>query len=107
MPSWVARLVSVGELARSPRPPPPLRGLRDLRQPEVQDLDRAVVADFDVLRFEIAMDDALLVRGFEGVGDLTGDREGVGSGRAERRDRASDRSSPATSSITSVLASTP
>ena len=52
---------------------------------------------------EIAMDDALLVRGFERVGDLARDRQRVGERRcAPRRDDRGDRSSPSTSSITSA-----
>ena len=46
-------------------------------EPEVQYLDRPVVADFDVRWFEIAVDDALLMRGFERLRDLAGDRQGV------------------------------
>jgi hypothetical protein len=43
-----------------------------LRQPKIEHLDRAIVADLDVGRFQIAMDDALLVSGFEGFSDLLG-----------------------------------
>ena len=46
-----------------------------LRQPEVEHLHRAVGPDLDVRGLEIAMDDALLVRGFERVGDLPRDRQ--------------------------------
>ena len=46
-----------------------------LREPEVEHLHRAVVADLDVGRLQIAMDDALLVRGFERLGDLLRDRQ--------------------------------
>ena len=46
-----------------------------LRQPEVEHLDRAVRRDLDVGRLEIAMDDALLVRGVERVRDLPRDRQ--------------------------------
>ena len=53
------------------------RSLQSFRQAEVQDLHRAVGADLDVGGFQIAMDDALLMRGFDGVGDLSGDGDGV------------------------------
>ena len=46
-----------------------------LREPEVEDLHRTVVADLDVGRLEIAMDDALLVRGLERVRNLARNRE--------------------------------
>ena len=54
-----------------------LAGRRTLgfRQAEVEHLDGAVGADLDVARLEIAMDDALLVRGVERVGDLPRDAE--------------------------------
>ena len=42
---------------------------------EVQHLHGAVLANLDVRRLEIAMDDALLVRGFEGLRHLPGDRQ--------------------------------
>ena len=46
-----------------------------LRQAEVEQLDRAVRRDLDVGGLQIAMDDALVVRGFERVGDLPRDAE--------------------------------
>ncbi len=58
-------------------------GPRELGQAEVEDLDAAVVRHEDVLGLEIAVDDALLVRGAEAAGDL----ERVVDGLA-RRDRA-------------------
>ena len=45
-------------------------GVEGLRQPEVQHLHRAVLADLDVRRLQVPMNDPLLVRGFEGLGDL-------------------------------------
>ena len=52
-------------------------GVERLRQAEVEHLDRAVGADLDVGGLEIAMDDALLVRGLERVGDLPRDRRAL------------------------------
>jgi hypothetical protein len=46
-----------------------------LRQPEVEHLHRAVLADFDIRRLEVAMDDALLVRHLKRVRDLARDDE--------------------------------
>ena len=40
--------------------------------------------DLDVGGLEVAMDDALLVRGFERVGDLPRDRQRVGERRSAR-----------------------
>ena len=50
---------------------------RAFGQPEVQHLHRAVLADFDVGGLQVPMDDPLLVRGFERLGNLLGDREGL------------------------------
>ena len=58
-------------------------GVPRLGEPEVEDLDRAVGSDLDVGGFEIAVDDALLVRRLEGLGDLEGDGDGL-----VHRDRA-------------------
>ena len=55
-------------------------------QAEIEDLDRAVGADLDVRGFEIAMDDAPLVRGFERVGDLFRDRQRFGQRYRTLRD---------------------
>ena len=43
------------------------------RQPEVQHLHGAVLADLDVRGLQIPMDDTGLVGRFEGFGDLLGD----------------------------------
>ena len=57
--------------------------LDQLRKAEVQDLYRAVGRQLDVRRFQIPMDDALLVRRVQCLGDLTrngqrlGHRQGV------------------------------
>ena len=49
------------------------RRLYRLRQPEVQHFHRAVGAHFHVRRLQIAMDDALLMRGFKRLGNLLRD----------------------------------
>jgi hypothetical protein len=75
-----------------------------LREAEVQHLHRAVRAHLDVGRLEIAMDDALIVRGFERIGDLSRDRADVGE-RHRPRAMIAERSSPSTSSMTRALSS--
>ena len=47
--------------------------LGQLGETEIEHLDRAVGGDLDVGGFEVAMDDALPVRGFERFGNLSGD----------------------------------
>ena len=78
------------------------RWLHRFRQAEVEHLHRAVGADLDVRGFQVAMDDALLVRRFQRLGNLLRDRQ-----RFVDRDRAARdalrRSSPSTSSITSAV----
>ena len=78
----IAGVVIVGDM-RHVRAAPSPRRLHRLRQPEVEHLHRAVGAHLDVRGLQIAMDDALLVRGFERVGDLLRDRQ-----RFVERDRA-------------------
>ena len=62
----------------------PSRGFRlspvGFCETEVEDLDRAFLGELQVRRFEIAMDDALLVRGLEAFGDLLGDGDGFAGG---------------------------
>ena len=58
-------------------------GPRELGEAEVEDLDAAVVRDEDVLGLQVAVDDALLVRGAEAARDLQGVVDGLA-----RRDRA-------------------
>ena len=41
-----------------------------LRESEIQNLDRLVRRDLDVGRFQVAVDDAVLVRGLQSFGDL-------------------------------------
>ena len=57
-----------------------------LGQAEVEDLDAAVLGDEDVVRLEIAVDDALVV----GRGEALGDLRGVVDRLAHRQRRASD-----------------
>ena len=58
----------------SPASPP---RVRQLRQPEVEDLDAAVLRHEHVLRLQVAVDDALLVRRGQAVGDLHGEVDGL------------------------------
>ena len=55
---------------RGPRIPDPGSRVHRFRQPEVEHFDGAVGADLDVRGLQIAMDDPLLVCGFERLGDL-------------------------------------
>ena len=70
-----------------------------LREAKVEHLDGAVLPYLDVGRLQIAVDDPLVVRRFQGLGDLLRDRQCF-----VERDRAVydplRRSSPSTSSIT-------
>ena len=50
-------------------------GVQRLGQAEVQHLDRALARELDVLRFQVAMDDAALVRRLERFGNLQRDRQ--------------------------------
>ena len=59
---------SVGDIDRLRRRAP--GGLRRLRQSKVEDFHRAVRPHFDVRGFQIAVNDPLLMRGFERVRDL-------------------------------------
>ena len=56
-----------------------------LRETEVQDFHHAVVADDDVGGFEVAVDDAGVMRGLERVGDLARDADGFADGKTARR----------------------
>ena len=57
-----------------------------LGEAEVEDLHHAVRRDLDIGRFEIAVHDALLVRGVEGIGDLPSNRQRVGDRHWSARD---------------------
>ena len=56
-----------------------------LGKPKVQHFHRAVGADFDIRGFQIAVNDPLLVRRFEGVGDLLGDGQRLVEGNRASR----------------------
>ena len=58
-----------------------------LRQPEVEHFHRAVGAHLDIRGFQIAMDDALVVRGFQGVCDLLRNRQRVVQRHGSARDQ--------------------
>ena len=60
-------------------------------QAEVQNLHAAVVGDEDVLGFQIAMDDALVVRGRETVGDLERVLDGLARAEAAPSDPLAQR----------------
>ena len=66
----VACAVTVGEFAAAESP---IRRIERFGQPEVQDLHRPVVANFDVRRLQIAMDDAVVVGLLERLGNLPRD----------------------------------
>jgi len=55
-------------------------------EPEIEDLDRPVWPELDVGRFEITVDDALLVRRLESFGDLERDGDRLGAGDRAARD---------------------
>ena len=60
---------------RHRRPACARRGGREFRDSEVQHLHRPIGSDLDVRGLEIAVDDPLLVRSFERLGDLLRDRQ--------------------------------
>ena len=72
--------------------------LRQLGQAEVEDLHAAVVGDEEVLGLEVAMDDAVVVRGGEAVGDLDGVVDGLAHRQRDRRSSRSRSVSPSSSS---------
>ena len=73
-----------------------------LRQAEIEHLHRAVVQTLILAGFEIAVDDALFVGGVQRLGDLSGDRQGVGP-PDWAAPMSGERSSPSTSSMTSAV----
>ena len=56
-------------------------------EPEVQDFHRAVVSHFDVRRLQIAMDDPVLMRLLERLGDLARNRQRVLEWHGPARDQ--------------------
>ena len=66
-------------------------GSERLRQAEVQHLHRAVRPDLDVGGLQVAVDDALLVRGFERLGDLLRDRQRLVERNRPLRDAVGER----------------
>ncbi len=52
-----------------------------LSEAEIEDFDDAFGGDDDVAGFEVSVDDAFFVGGFEGFGDLPGEGEGFGEGQ--------------------------
>jgi hypothetical protein len=64
--------------------------LHRLREAEVQYLYYPIGAHFDVGRLEITIDDALLVRRFERLDDLLGDRECLIEWNGSARDALSE-----------------
>lgn len=61
------------------------------RQAEIQDLDRAVRPHFDVGRFQVPMDDAKFVRGFESISDLPGNGTRVSNRKRATLDDVGER----------------
>ena len=59
-------------------------GFRELGQAEVEDLGAIVRGDEDVLRLQVAVDDALLVCGGESEGDLPRVLHGLAHGQRLR-----------------------
>jgi len=57
-------------------PEPAVLRIERLGQAEIEDLHRAIRPHLHVGRFQVAMDDAALVRVFQPFGDLLGDVQG-------------------------------
>ena len=93
IPAAVPVWARVGDCDRSAEDVAPALAAPRLRQAEVEHLDLAVWRDLHVGRLQVAVDDALLVRVLEGLGDLLGDS-----------DRLVDRNRPALQSLREVLA---
>ena len=66
-------------------------GLHRFRQTEVEHLHRAIGPHLDVRGLEIAVDDPLLVRRFERLGDLLRDRQRLVDGDRSLRDAIGER----------------
>ena len=65
--------------------------IRELREPEIEDLHRTVRRDLDIRRLEISMDDPLLVRRFERLADLPRDRQRLVERHRSARDAIGER----------------
>jgi hypothetical protein len=74
--------------AGGPRVEPPLR------QPEVEDLRASVPGDEDILRLEVAVNDALLVSGRQPLGDPAGELEGAAQRQRSRCEAGPGASGP-------------
>ena len=79
------------------------RWIERLRQAEIEHLDRAIAADFHIGGFEIPVDHARLVSGFNGFGHLPGKDERLGW-RNGPAGNAVGEVGPPTSSMTSARA---
>ena len=84
---------------RAPEPSPVAGTEGDPREAEVEDLDPAVAGEEDVLRLEVAVDDALGVRRRQAVREGGPDLDGLAQGRAPLLRRRRD-VSPSSSSMT-------
>ena len=62
-----------------------------LRQSEIQHLHRAIRPQLDVRGLQVAVDDALFMRRFEGFGDLPGDGQCFVDGKRPLRDAVGQR----------------
>ncbi len=75
----------------------------EARQPEVDDLDRALSSlargEEDVVRLQVAVDDAFLVERRQPIGNLAEDLQRLAEGRRPARETRSPRSSPHRRSI--------
>ena len=61
-------------------------GLDGFRKTEIENLYNAIGSNFHIRGLQIAMDDALLMRGFERLGNLLGDGQRLVDGNGSSRD---------------------
>ena len=85
IPAWVSSDDCVGDIETLTHCTSPTCPFDRFRQPEVEHLHGPVASQLDVRGFEIAVDDALLVRRFEGLGDLLRDRQRLIDGNRPAR----------------------
>ena len=105
MPIWViAGLVIVGDAIESPPSPP--TGSIAFARPKSSTFTVPSGLHLDIRGLEIAVDDPVLVRRFERLGDLLGDRQGLIDGIGPRAMRSAS-VGPSTSSITSARSCLP